>query len=233
MKLIRLVQSTVIIESGGRRLLVDPGKYNVSHGITAESLGSIDIVIITHKHGDHFDPNFTKDIIELNRPIILTNSEIATILKNDGIECIVGKVGQTYTLEGFEIKLVKTDHVVRGEEILNFGLVIQKNGKRVYHTSDTRFIDLKVIDCPETIGVDLLLVPIGNRGVVMGIDDALYFTNDFTPLQVIPIHYHSPKDVSRVKPEDFIKRANELSQSLTNLKNVTISILKIGDSINI
>ena len=230
----KFAQSTFLIKStSGKVLLIDPGLYNFTNEFKAETFGKVDILIITHKHSDHFDLDAIKSIVTLHSPTILTNHEISDVLQSETIGSTVAWVGDRFNFEGFTLVLTKTDHVVRGEAVANFGLVIESDKKRIYYTSDTRLIDLSLLPYDKVTEPDILCVPISNRGLVMGIDDALYFTNEIRPKTVIPMHYDSPKDKDRVRPEHFISRLNMLKASLNNLCDVKVKVLSFGDEVEI
>jgi len=207
MKLKRLAQSTTLLTTrGGSTLLIDPGKYNLDPGkLTIATFPLADVVVITHKHADHFDLDLLKGILSRSKPVLITNKEIKGILDKEGISSKVIVEGDTINEAGFMLKAVKTDHVVRDEYIVNFGLVVSADGISLYHTSDTRYIDPSLL--PKETRTKYLLVPISNRGVVMGIDDALVFANELKPELVIPLHYDSPKDKDRVDPTEFAQKA--------------------------
>jgi L-ascorbate metabolism protein UlaG (beta-lactamase superfamily) len=229
MKLIKFAQSTFLFQNNeGRRLLVDPGEYNFGDGFTPESFGHVDVLIITHKHGDHFQLDAVKRLFSLSHCEIITNSEIAVILQKNTVRSRIVNLGENIELHGFILSFIKTDHVVRDESIVNFGMVIRCDGITVYHTSDTRLMEIQTLPAV-VVKPDILCVPIGNRGVVMGIDDALYFTSEIKPNIVIPMHYDSPKDKGRVKPEHFLERLNVLKSSLESLRDVRCNILKFGE----
>jgi L-ascorbate metabolism protein UlaG (beta-lactamase superfamily) len=207
MKLRKLAQSTVVLTTQtGKTMVIDPGKYNLDPGrLTLESFPTADIVVITHKHADHFDLDIVKAMLARSRPLILTNPEIHETLKSHNIQTRSVTPGTTVKEHGFSLLAITTDHVVRGEAIVNFGLVMEADGITVYHTSDTRFIDPSLL--PKETRARYLLVPISNRGVVMGIDDALVFAGDLKPHLAIPIHYDSPKDTGRVDPNEFASKS--------------------------
>jgi L-ascorbate metabolism protein UlaG (beta-lactamase superfamily) len=225
MKLKRLAQSTVLLTSkNGKTLLIDPGKYNLDPGkLTPQSFPLADIIFITHKHADHFDIDLLKAIVSRSQPRIFTNEEIKPVLEKHGIRSQLLKPGDDIQESGFAVKAIQTDHVVRGELIINFGLVVVADGKSVYHTSDTRFIDPSILP-PET-RADYLLVPISNRGVVMGIDDALVFANELKPKVVIPTHYDSPKDKDRVDPKEFEQKGQKF--------DLQVRVLSFGEEIEL
>lgn len=207
MKLRRLAQSTILLTSQeGKTLLVDPGKYNLDPGrCTSADFPTADIVVITHKHADHFDLPLLKAMLSRSKPLILTNTEILQTLRAEGIEAKAVEPGSSLTEHGYRLLAVTTDHAVRGELIINFGLVVEADGVTLYHTSDTRYIDPSLL--PPEARAHYLLLPISNRGVVMGIDDALVFASELKPKLAIPIHYDSPKDTGRVNPEEFVGKA--------------------------
>ena len=63
MKLTKLVHSCLLVETNGKRLLVDPGSYSWNSGLVNEShIKDLDYVVITHMHPDHFDETFIKAV---------------------------------------------------------------------------------------------------------------------------------------------------------------------------
>src|SRR5262245_46516381 len=63
--LLHVAHSTHLLSLSGRKLLTDPWFYDPAHGgmrhargpaVAAEALGALDVVLITHAHPDHADP---------------------------------------------------------------------------------------------------------------------------------------------------------------------------------
>jgi len=225
MKLKKLAQNTVFITSkNNKTILIDPGKYNIGCGLfDISNFPTADILIITHKHADHYDLDIVKSIVSRSNPIILTNTEIKDFLLKENIESKILNVGDTVNILDYSITGIRTDHVVRDENIINFGVVVSSNGVSFYHTSDTRYIEPSLL--PEITRNKCVLVPISNRGVVMGIDDALVFCCELTPPIVIPMHYDSPKDLGRVNPEEFKMKGQSIG--------LEVMILKFGQEIEL
>jgi L-ascorbate metabolism protein UlaG (beta-lactamase superfamily) len=186
-------------------------------------------MFITHKHADHHFPEAEAAIYDLHKPTVITNNEIAQT--NDSFRA--HDVGDVIEDHGFKVTLINTDHFAKGESITNFGMLIESDGKRFYHTSDTRFIEPQVFDLDAVKNCDVLFVPISNRGVVMGIEDAIVFTASVNPSIVIPGHCDSPKDSVRVKPEDFLTRFNELKGRIDSLNRMEVKLMKFGDSLTV
>ncbi|MEM4168401.1 MAG: MBL fold metallo-hydrolase [Candidatus Caldarchaeum sp.] len=235
MLLQKFAQSTFVIQNlRGFHLLIDPGKYDFEGNTTdAGKFGDVSILIITHKHEDHFHTESVKLIVERCNPTVFTNQEISTILEKEGISSIAVKPGDEFEVNGFNLSFTRTDHVVRGQVVVNFGVVVESEGKRVYHASDTRYIEPTMLGNTKVLNPDVLCVPISNRGVVMGVDDALYFTSEIKPRIVIPIHYDSPKDSQRVRPEHFVQRFGEIKKYLDSLNHTEVVVLERGESITI
>jgi len=230
MKIRKFAQSTFIIENNaGKRVLIDPGIYNFTKEFNVEDFGSINILAITHKHTDHFDMHIVMSIVNLWNPVILTNPEISILLQNKNIGSRIGYTNDIFDLAGFSLTYIKTDHVIKNEVIVNFGLLIETDGKKIYYTSDTRYMEPELLNQEKIYRPDVLCIPISNRGIVMGIDDALYFTNQIVPKIVIPMHYDSPKDKDRVYPKHFAERLSVYASSLRHLSGIEIKVLSFGE----
>lgn len=199
MKITKYAQSTVEIEHGGKKILIDPGNYNFEPGrLSREDFRDIDVLIVTHKHADHFDLAAVKAIYAQSKPTILTTKELVDAMATADVLARVLTVGQVEELAGFRITGVRADHVIRGEVVDAFGVVVEADHKRVYHTSDTIYFKEKPTD------IDMVFVPINNRGVAMDFDDAAKFVRELSPKIAVPVHYDSPKD-SHITPHDWVK----------------------------
>jgi len=225
MKIKKLAQNTILITlNSGKTILIDPGKYNIDiDKYTIGSFPSADVIFITHKHADHYDLEILKAMLLKKDSIIFTNKEINGILTREGIVSKVVSIGDDISEDGFIAKIIRTDHVVRDETIINFGIVFAADSSSFYHSSDTRYIDPSLL--PNYTKTDVLFVPISNRGVVMGIDDALVFASELKPNLIIPMHYDSPKDKDRVNPIEFKTKAGNLG--------LKVQILSFGEEITL
>ncbi|MGH9429725.1 MAG: MBL fold metallo-hydrolase, partial [Terriglobia bacterium] len=130
-----------------------------------------------------------------SKPRIISVPEVVAKLGEEHVPAEqfgAGKIIRTshYSLEGTEM-----DHVVQGEKVDGFGVVIESGGKRVYHAADTMVLSNK----PRA---DIVIVPINNRGVSMSIQEAAVFVVDLGARIAIPVHYDSPKD-KHIDPQEF------------------------------
>lgn len=233
MKVTKLVQSTILIETGTTTVLVDPGKYNLSRGIDTSSFNRLDALVITHEHEDHFDEGWTTELIERWAPTVVTNRDIAGVLAHGGVGAKVVRPGEHVALGDVELRAAYADHFVKGKQVANFGLILEADGATIYHTSDTFVLDPSDPTLERAVGADLMLEPISNRGLVMGIDDALFMASRFQPKVLVPMHYDSPKDAKRVRPEDFCRRADELRDSLDGLATIDVRVLGFRESMEL
>lgn len=234
MKITKFSQATFIVENKiGKKILIDPGKYNYDNDFAPSDFGKVDLLIITHKHADHHFIEAEKEIIRLHKPEVITNEEIGNENEPRNLGYKINKTGDRINTQGFDITFVATDHFAKCNPIVNFGLLIKSDEQSFYHTSDTRFMESCYYDLELVRNVTLLSVPISNRGVVMGIDESIVFTSQIQPRYVIPMHYDSPKDKPRVNPEDFESRFKVLKGRIPTLTGVKIRILSFGDAINL
>jgi L-ascorbate metabolism protein UlaG (beta-lactamase superfamily) len=219
MKITKYVHATFEIETNNIRILIDPGKYTFDGGrfnlgkMSPNYFNNIDILILTHTHADHYDPEAVIQINKNPNLKIISNSEVGKDLKQKGIEHIVMGFGDTKSIEGIEFKAYKCDHIVPA-----IGLTINDGKNIIYYVSDSLYKE------PDT-KADILLVPIGNRNLVMSPEEAAVFTNRLKPKLVIPMHYESPKD--EVMPEEFLKELRKLND------NTKVKILDYKESYNI
>lgn len=117
-------------------------------------LPKADLIVITHQHGDHFDPRAINELKKTHTKIICTKT-VADSLK--GVETIM-KNGDFITLEGVEIIAVPAYNLVHKRSNGEFyhpkgmgnGYVFRFGDKKVYVAGDTENIpemkNLKNID---------------------------------------------------------------------------------------
>jgi len=226
MRVTRYVQSTIQIQTpDGRSVLIDPGTWNFEPGkFTHDRFPKVSLLVVTHKHADHCDLDAVAAFEKRDRPLVVTNAELAPQMAARNIHARVVNPGESVMHAGITLTALPADHVVRGEVIVIFSALVTIDGWRAYHPSDTRYMDPARL--PGVPGCDLLLVPIGNRGLVMGMDDAAYFARQVKPRHLIPIHYEAPADRDRIRPETF-------AALFTAADGFGVTILGQGQSIDL
>lgn len=224
MKITKYPQSCVLIETKGKRILIDPGKFVYEQtDIKPEDFKDINILLLTHRHSDHCLPEAIK-IIKENNPnmVILGNSEVKDVLNKEEIEIETVKVGDIKEFDNIKIEVVKAVHgywITMKEKGLpeeNNGFIIDNGKLRVYHCSDT-------LCFRNEIKADVVLVPIYGNAVVMEPAVAVAFCQEINPKLVIPIHYDGPTHPQGTKKfEEEIKKTNLNYKILKNKESIEL-----------
>jgi len=77
MKITRYGQSCILIESEGKRILIDPGYMGLTDTIIEKDWTNIDAIFVSHKHRDHIDENAVVKIIKSSNPVVYTSKEVS------------------------------------------------------------------------------------------------------------------------------------------------------------
>jgi len=207
------------IDIANRVLLIDPWlEGNPKACRKVEDLKKIDIVCVTHDHGDHLGDAIK--ICKQTGATFVGIYELGVYAKEQGVKDVIGiNVGGTVEVKGVKIVMVQAFHsALRGAPV---GFIISADGKTVYHTGDTcLFGDMGLIG--EIYHPNVALIPIGGY-YTMGPDEAAKAVELIKPDVVIPMHYQTfPVLVSSA--EEFRKAVKERTSA------VRVVVLKPGES---
>lgn len=197
-------------------------------------LGKVDLILVTHAHGDHVGdgPTLAKSHnAPLYAPAGLNDSLVALNILPKELSPRFNK-GGVITPLGNDIKITMT----RAEHSSEFkwtnpesnqmeihvggepaGFIIElENGFKVYHMGDTGlFGDMKFIG--EYYQPDLILIPVGGH-FVLNPKDAAYATNYLLkPKYAIPMHYGTNPRLTGT-PEAFIQALGNSQTKILNMK---------------
>lgn len=203
---------TVLYRSAsGKNVLVDAW-VDTNPVATPESktLPTIDVVLLTHAHGDHIAD--LAAIVKKHDPDIVCIHEMAEYYERKGMKKVTGMCkGGTFTVQGIRVTMTNAVHSSSfdaGEALLPAGdpagFVIEfENGTRVYHAGDTAiFSDMNLIrDIYKPV---IAALPIGDH-YTMGPLEASYAAKMLGVKTVLPIH-HSTFPLLTGKPADLRKR---------------------------
>ena len=220
MKIGRYNQSTLLIDTKGVRILIDPSNI----GYTEETLNewtNIDAILITHKHPDHCCIEAIETIVKRDGAKIFTTSEVANKF---GFVCEIVSEGQ-----GFRFKnvVIEVTHAVHGyltgmregdREILeNVGYIIDDGDTRLYTTSDT-------INFYNEYKCDVLCMPFNGNGITIGIVEGMDFVKAINPKLLLPIHMQHPNPIMNPNIDELRNMLDEAE--------INYAILEIGETID-
>lgn len=190
MKLTRFGQSCILIETNNKRILIDPGSLLYNQSLLKEHWVDIDVLFVTHKHGDHCDVEAINKIIKNPKTRFYTSQEVADAYTQLSPQIV--KAGDVLNFNDLKVEVVKAVHgympfLKGGKEIKeNVGYIIDDGVNRAYLTSDTICFD-------NDYKADIVFVPVCNHGVVMGPFEASLFAQETGAKLVVPVHYDNPK----------------------------------------
>jgi L-ascorbate metabolism protein UlaG (beta-lactamase superfamily) len=204
--------SVVKIETKGKTILIDP--FISGNPVTDLKVENVkaDIIIVTHGHGDHLGD--TVELAKSNNALVIANYELATYLSWEGLNTHGMSIGGSYEFDFGKVKLTPAFHgtglITDNKEIIYLGMpagvLIQAEGKTVYHAGDTGlFSDLKLIG--ERHEIDLAFLPIGDN-FTMGPEDAALAAQFLKAKCVVPIHYNTFPPIKQ-DPAKFVGLLSE------------------------
>lgn len=155
--------------------MTDPGTFSAGF----EAARNIDIVLITHEHGDHFHLESLKVVLANNpQAKVITNSAVGALMKSDGLDFDLLEHGQSRKDKDVLIEGIGTEHavihpIVPG--VVNTGYFI---GGKLFYPGDA-------FTNPER-QVDILALPVA--GPWMKISEAVDYANLIKPKVWVPVH---------------------------------------------
>jgi L-ascorbate metabolism protein UlaG (beta-lactamase superfamily) len=183
-------QSTIVIETEGKKLLFDPfiTPNPAAKDIDIHSLKP-DYILVSHGHGDHVADLLA--IQESSGAKVICIAEIATWLGKQGVDNAHGmNIGGGFDFDFGRVKMVNAVHsstMPDGSAGGNpAGFVLYAEGKKIYYAGDTALTyDMKLL---EDENLDWAFLPIGDN-YTMGVDDAIKATDFINCKNVIGVHY--------------------------------------------
>ena len=196
MKIIFLGQAGLLFEKDGFKIMIDPYLSNSVEKINQKNYRRVavnesffdikpDVMIFTHNHLDHYDP-------ETVERFITTDSNI-TILAPKSVWDEVRKIGgnnnyvlfnrhTSWTENGIEFTAVKAEH----SDTTPIGVIVDDSEKKYYVTGDTLYNEEIFEDIPEDIYA--LFLPVNGVGNNMNMTDASNFAKRINAQKTVPIH---------------------------------------------
>lgn len=197
MKVTWLGQAGLLFEKDDFTIMIDPylsdsvkaiNPKNYRRVPVLEELFKIkpDIMLFTHNHLDHYDPETVGHYITQHTSI--------TVLSPYSVWNDVRKIGgdnnyvlfdrhTTWTQNGISFMAVTAEH----SDKTAIGIIIDDGNKKYYITGDTLYNEKIFEEIPEDI--DCVFLPINGVGNNMNMTDAYHFCQRINPKYAVPLHF--------------------------------------------
>lgn len=196
MKIIWLGQAGLLFIKNGFKIMIDPYLSDSVEKINPasfrrqavdESLFEIkpDVMIFTHNHLDHYDPETVCRFISADTNIVVLSpasvwQEVRKIGGNNNY--IQFNRHTVWTENGIKFTAVKAEH----SDITAIGVIIDDGDKKYYVTGDTLYNEEIFNDIPNDIYA--VFLPVNGVGNNMNMTDAKRFCERVNTKAAIPIH---------------------------------------------
>lgn len=225
MKIQKLEQSGFIIETEkGFRIAIDIGNKTSPEKLSG--VKPVDIFLVSHVHGDHFDPTNIKMLspkqvflsevcydLLFGEPLIASSiSGFHARTPDNKIPFnafgVVMKNGFEFNSENINFRAFHVDHGPHLSVPLedNFGFLIEVDGEQIYFAGD--MYSPSGVDVSE-FSPDYALLPVGGY-YTFGPQEAFQFAKSFKSIgKIIPMHYEKNDHIDPVRKDEFVKLAEK------------------------
>ena len=198
MKITWLGQAGLLFDNGKVKIMVDPYLSNSVEKVeplnyrrvpVKEEFLSVtpDVMIFTHDHLDHYDPETAPIFLERKEKRMTVLSPSSVWQKARAFKAhnnVQFNRGTSWTEYGFRFTAVKAEH----SDVHAIGVLIEEldTAKIFYVTGDTLYNEAIFVDLPENI--DIMFLPINGVGNNMNEEDAVRFFKKIGAKTAVPYH---------------------------------------------
>lgn len=197
MKITWLGQAGLLIEARNKKIIIDPylsdsvervNPLNYRRVGVNEDFLKIrpDIIVLTHNHLDHTDPETLERYLSSNSGItVLASKNAWDTVRSFGGEhnYVMFNRGTVWTQGDIKFTAVYAEH----SDDYAIGVIICDGEKRLYITGDTLYNTKIFKDIAERI--DVLFLPVNGVGNNMNFTDAAQFAEKINADCVVPLHF--------------------------------------------
>ena len=196
MKVTWIGQAGLLFETGDTKIIIDPYLSDSVAKIEPHNKRRVevnprfleiepDIIVLTHNHLDHTDPDTLKHYIGENSKtsVLASYNAWQTVRKFGGLKnnYIMFNRGTVWTEKGIKFEAVYAEH----SDEYAIGVIIYAENKTYYITGDTLYNKKIFDDLPSEI--DYVFLPVNGRGNNMNMYDAYMFCTKIGA-RAVPLH---------------------------------------------
>lgn len=208
MKTTWLGQAGFLLEISDKKIIVDPYLSNSVEKINPLNFRRVcvnedfykirpDIILLTHNHLDHTDPETLEKYLNNYSDITVLASQNAwnTARAFGGNHnYVMFNRGTSWTQYGIKFTAVYAEH----SDDYAIGAIIGDGNEKYYITGDTLYNEKIFADVED--GIDVLFLPINGVGNNMNMTDAARFAERIRAKAVVPMHFGM---FDEINPCDF------------------------------
>ncbi len=194
-KITWLGHATVLIQSAGTNVLVDPFiEHNPKYPKEFKLPSKIDYVLLTHGHGDHISD--AAPVAKKHGSTVVAIYELADYVGKQGVEKTIGmNLGGTVRIGDMTASMVDAKHSSGAQDqdgthyvgVASGFVIAPENGPVLYHAGDTTvFGDMRLIG--ELYHPEIAMLPIGGH-FTMGPREAATAVRYLGAKTILPLHW--------------------------------------------
>lgn len=196
MKITWLGQAGLLLEKDGYTVMIDPylsdsvGKTDPDKHrrvpVEPSFLTPPDILILTHAHLDHYDPETVRPLLAGGKRVtVLAPSSVFYEIRKTGggHRYVLFDQGTRWSAFGLRFSSVKAVH----SDPTPIGVIVTDGEKKYYVTGDTLYNETIFPQIPDDIFA--LFLPVNGEGNNMNAEDAHDFCERIAPAYAVPLHF--------------------------------------------
>lgn len=155
--------------------------------IEADEL-SLDYLLISHAHYDHFDPDSVPSLMANGKTQLIGAKDTRAECERLGIKGNLRfvSVGDSFEDENIRVTAVDCDH--GSETPFAVGFLLEASGKRIYYMGDTAYRE-DWLGNPFIQNTDMLILPINGAFGNLNEREAAFVAARLKPRFAVPCHY--------------------------------------------
>jgi len=196
MKITWLGQAGLLFDKNGYKIMIDPYLSNSVEKINPKNYRRVavdeglfdikpDMMIFTHNHLDHYDPETApKFITDKTKITVLAPKSVWNEVRRIGGDnnFVAFNRGTVWSEAGIKVTAVKAEH----SDDFAIGVIIDDGERKYYITGDTLYNEEIFGDIPSDIYA--VFLPVNGVGNNMNMTDAKAFCERISPEVAVPMH---------------------------------------------